>query len=155
MGLSNRQRCFVALLQVIPDDEIVTTLTNNFDDQNFANCNDRFLYKQTGSILYEARKNGGIKLVESCLSARQVQNILDYVKSSPHTVTSDKLALCEQHLQQNLIPEHPRAKLHMYGVVCYNEGVRELIRTGAEVEAQTMTTGLTDAGINMKTHLKN
>ena len=84
-----------------------------------------------------------------------MQNILDCVKSSPNTVTSDVLALCEQHLHQYLIPEHPQAKLQIYGVVCYNEGLGDLIRTGAEVEAQTMTAGLSDAGINMKTHLKN
>ena len=145
----------VALLQFIPDNEIVNTLTTNFDNQSFDDAIEYLLYKQSDSTLYEAKRNGDIHLIQSCLSTTQMQSILDYVKLSPNAVSSDLLALCERHLEQYFIPGYPRAKLQMHGVVCYNECVRELIRTGAEVEAQTMTTGLSDAGINMKTHLKN
>ena len=145
----------VALLQFIPDNEIVTPLTINFDDQNFTTANEYLLCKQSGSILHEARRNGGIKLIESCLSNRQVQNILDYMKSSPNAVTSDVLALCERHLEQFFIPNHAKAQLQAYGLVCYNEGVDDLVREGAKLEADTMTTGLTDAGKTIRPHLKN
>ena len=145
----------IALVQFVPDNDIVITLMDNFDDQNFAPHSDSFLCNKSGSVFCAARSNNDIQLIENCLSETQVQNIVDYAKSSLNTVSSDVLALCERHLHQYLIPENPQAKLQMYGLVCYNEGVDDLLRSGAEIEAQAITKGLTDAGINLRTKIKN
>ena len=148
---------FVALLKKVPDDELGTFLATNFHIKNFPLTNPSYWLFDTSkqSLLSAEKSSVAEKYIESCLSSIQQSAIADYVKSSPNTVTSELLALINPHLTDYCIPDHPHAKLQMYGVVCFNEGQLALERNGAKEEAQTVTKAMQDIGIKTVNPIKN
>ena len=148
---------FAALLEKVPDNELGTFLTMDFDMKNFhfTDLSDWLFDTSKHSLLSAGKSSGAEKYIESCLSSTQLSAIAEYVKSSPNTVTSELLALINSHLSDYCIPDHPRAKLQMYGVVCFNEGQLALERNGAKKEAQTVTKAMQDIGIKTGNPIKN
>ena len=143
------------LLGKVPDNELGTFLTTNFDIEHFPNPSDWLFDTSTQSLLSAVKSSGAEKCIGSCFSSTQQAAISEYVKLSPNTVTSELLALINSHLTDYCIPDHPRAKLQMYGVVCFNEGLYELKRDGAKDEAQSVTKAMQDIGIKTGNPIKN
>ena len=85
---------FVALLEKVPDNELGTFLTMDFDMKNFhlTDLSDWLFDTSKHSLLSAGKSSGAEKYIESCLSSTQLSAIAEYVKSSPNTVTSELLA---------------------------------------------------------------
>ena len=148
------------LLEKVPDNELGPFLTTNFDIENFHLTNHRDWLFDTSKqpILSAGKSSGAEKHIESCLSSKQQAAISEYVKSSPNSVTSELLALANSHLTDYCIPDHPQAKLQMYGVVCYNEFEGNpdfLTRDGASTEAKIITQSFSDVGVKISPPIEN
>ena len=150
---------FAALLKKVPDNELGTFLSTNFDIENFPSPNpSEWLFdKSKQSLLSAVKSSGAENYIESCLSSTQQSAIAEYVKSSPNRVTSELLALANSHLTDYCIPDHQQAKLQMYGVICYNdfEGYVGLERTSASEEARVIKHSLQETGFNMNPTIDN
>ena len=156
--LGIKKSIVVALLDKVPDNELGTFLTANFNSWNLVSPTLWLFSTSNRSLLSAARSSGAEKYIESCLSSTQQSAIAEYVKSSPNTVTSELLALANSHLTDYCIPDHPQAKLQMYGVVCFNEFEGNpdfLTRDGASDEAKIITQSFNDVGVKMSLPIKN